>query len=64
MTNLNLVNEDFTYIEFGAGKGGLSYTINSLSNSKTIHILLEREGIRNKKDRYGENITRVLFILI
>jgi hypothetical protein len=56
---MELISEDFTYLEFGAGKGGLSYTINSLSNSKTVHILLEREGIRNKKDRYGENIIRV-----
>jgi hypothetical protein len=56
---MELISEDFTYLEFGAGKGGLSYTINSLSDSKTVHILLEREGIRNKKDRYGENIIRV-----
>ena len=55
-----MISEDFVYLEFGAGKGGLSYTINTQSNSKTHHILLEREGIRNKKDRYCENILRVI----
>lgn len=39
-----LLNKHYCYIEFGAGKGGLSSDICSkIKSPESIHILLERE---------------------
>lgn len=48
------------YIEFGAGKGGLSHYINSITGDKSLHILLEREGVRYKMDKHSDNLVRVM----
>jgi tRNA:m4X modification enzyme len=56
----DLLNKNDVYIEFGAGKGGLSHYINTLTNDQSIHILLEREGVRYKRDKYSDNLIRVI----
>ena len=61
--SFDLLSNDIIYVEFGAGKGGLSDKINSYKKGETIHILLEREGVRNKKDKSNENIIRVIIKL-
>jgi tRNA:m4X modification enzyme len=55
-----LLNKNDVYIEFGAGKGGLSHYINTLTNDQSLHILLEREGVRYKRDKYSDNLIRVI----
>ncbi len=55
----DLLDSRNVYIEFGAGKGGLSHYINSLTKDNSVHILLEREGIRYKRDKYSEGLFRV-----
>jgi hypothetical protein len=57
----NLIDLKNVYIEFGAGRGGLSEYIGKMLNHKSVHILLEREGVRFKKDRFYENMIRVSF---
>jgi tRNA:m4X modification enzyme len=54
-------NSDQTnvFIEFGAGKGGLSHHINKMTNNNSVHILLERDGVRYKKDRFTDKLFRV-----
>ena len=51
-----LIAPDFIYVEFGAGKGVLSYAIASKIqeefNTHSKNILLERESRRNKFDRF------------
>lgn len=59
MKNFDLLDNKNIFIEFGAGKGGLSYYINTLNNDNSIHILLERDGVRYKKDKYCEGLIRV-----
>jgi tRNA:m4X modification enzyme len=59
MKIFDLLDNKNIFIEFGAGKGGLSYYINTLNNDNSIHILLEREGVRYKKDKYCEGLIRV-----
>ncbi len=46
------------FVEFGAGKAGLSHFINNYSGDKTIHYLLERGSNRYKKDRYSDKLIR------
>ena len=41
-------------VEFGAGKGGLSEEINKVNNDKSIYILLERAGVRFKKENKNQ----------
>jgi hypothetical protein len=55
----NLLNKNNCYIEFGAGRGGLSHHINTLLNDSSFHILLERDGVRFKRDRHSANMIRV-----
>jgi hypothetical protein len=59
LSDVKLIDPDILYIEFGAGKGGLSFHINTLTNDKTTHVLLERDGVRFKRDRHSENMHRV-----
>jgi len=55
-------NQSNVFIEFGAGKGGLSCHINTLTMDNSYHILLERDGIRNKKDKHSDKLIRVNFL--
>ena len=52
--------ENYLVIEFGAGKGGLSKAVNSLVTSEhcCVNILLERQGLRHKKEANTENMLR------
>jgi tRNA:m4X modification enzyme len=59
----DLLDNRNIFIEFGAGRGGLSHHINTVMNDNSIHILLEREGVRYKKDRYTNNLIRVNIII-
>lgn len=54
----NKSNEQVIFIEFGAGKAGLSHFINSQTGNQTVHYLLERGSNRNKKDKYSEKLIR------
>ena len=51
-----LIAPDFVYVEFGAGKGVLSYAIATKVEKEfkahSKNILLERESRRNKFDRF------------
>ena len=47
-------SENTVVIEFGAGKGGLSEEINKENNDKSIYILLERSGVRFKKENKNQ----------
>lgn len=55
-----IINKDLNYVivEFGAGKGGLSKEINDLTNEAYINILLERQGMRNKKEAKSKTMLR------
>lgn len=55
-TDKSLKNDVF--IEFGAGKGGLSHKINQTTENKSYHILLERDGVRYKKDKHSDKMIR------
>jgi tRNA:m4X modification enzyme len=55
----SLIDSKNTYIEYGAGRGGLSHAICTEMENNSVHILLEREGVRYKKDRFHENSIRV-----
>lgn len=50
--------KDVVFIEFGAGKGGLTERISHDSSHKFKYVLLEREGVRYKKDKSSEKIVR------
>jgi len=63
MKNFDLLDYKNIYTEFGAGKGGLSYYINNLTKNNSLHILLEREGVRYKRDKFSQNLIRVKFYL-
>lgn len=62
--NSNMINEKeldekgCLVIEFGAGKGKLSYQIHKSTNDKAINILLEREGMRYKNEKKQINMVR------
>ncbi len=51
-----MISDKYIYVEFGAGKGILSFAIASkvkeLTNKNSKNILLEREVRRNKFDRF------------
>ena len=47
-------SENTILVEFGAGKGGLSEEINKENNDKAIYILLERSGVRFKKENKNQ----------
>ena len=52
LKQINLLNDKFCYVEFGAGKGLLTHEIaENLKPNKSAHILLERESRRNKFDK-------------
>lgn len=57
MENDSLIDSDACYVEFGAGKGGLSHWIEkSLENSSNSNFfLVEKGGVRYKKDVYHRN---------
>ena len=54
-------SENTMVIEFGAGKGGLSEEINKENNDKSIYILLERSGVRFKKENKKEKYNSIRF---
>ena len=54
----NYEDDSYIFIEFGAGKGGLTETIINSTNNKSNYILLEREGVRHKKDKCSDNCVR------
>ena len=47
-------SENTIVVEFGAGKGGLSEEINKENDDKAIYILLERAGVRFKKENKNQ----------
>lgn len=53
---VGLIRDDIIYLEFGAGKGILSYhlaeRVKKECNKMSKNILLERESRRNKFDRF------------
>mgnify|MGYP003348924735 CR=1 FL=1 len=49
MKNVNLLLGDF--VEYGAGKAGLSSFIALDADKKSTFIVVEREARRNKKDK-------------
>lgn len=55
MKSYNLINENYIYVEFGAGRGNFSHFIALENNDKSNHILLEREPRRNKLDKNHKN---------
>lgn len=55
MKSYNLINENYIYVEFGAGRGNFSHYIALENNDKSSHILLEREPRRNKLDKNHKN---------
>ena len=58
MKKFGLLSNDNIFIEFGAGKGGLSSYINAITDNDSLHVLLEREGVRYKMDMHNDNIIR------
>lgn len=55
----NLIDTDYLYIEFGAGKGALSHYISLKFNDQSKHLLIEREARRFKYDRNHPNFRRI-----
>lgn len=51
-------NRPSIFIEFGAGKAGLSHFINNFTGNTSIHYLLERGSNRYKKDRFSRKLIR------
>eukprot|EP00658_Telonema_sp_P-2_P079037 TRINITY_DN7557_c0_g1_i2.p1 TRINITY_DN7557_c0_g1~~TRINITY_DN7557_c0_g1_i2.p1 ORF type:complete len:448 (+),score=93.05 TRINITY_DN7557_c0_g1_i2:232-1575(+) len=47
-----LLGGQFCYVEFGAGKGGLSHTIAAATNDSALHILIDCGTVRCKDDRF------------
>lgn len=58
MKEFGLINDEYVYIEFGAGKGGLSEKVIEATKDKANYVLLEREGVRFKKDKCSKNCKR------
>ena len=54
-------SENTIVVEFGAGKGGLSEEINKENNDKAIYILLERSGVRFKKENKNQKYNSIRF---
>ena len=54
-------SENTIVVEFGAGKGGLSEEINKENNDKAIYVLLERSGVRFKKENKNEKYNSTRF---
>ena len=54
-------SENTIVVEFGAGKGGLSEEINKINNDKAIYVLLERSGVRFKKENKNEKYNSIRF---
>ena len=54
-------SENSILVEFGAGKGGLSEEINKENNDKAIYILLERSGVRFKKENKNQKYNSIRF---
>ena len=54
-------SENTIVVEFGAGKGGLSKEINKENNDKAIYVLLERSGVRFKKENKNEKYNSTRF---
>ena len=54
-------SENTIVVEFGAGKGGLSEEINKDNNDKAIYVLLERSGVRFKKENKNEKYNSTRF---
>ena len=54
-------SENTIVVEFGAGKGGLSEEINKENNDKAVYILLERSGVRFKKENKKEKCHSIRF---
>ena len=52
---MNFDSENFYIVEFGAGKGGLSEEISKINENKSMYILLERAGLRFKKENKNKN---------
>jgi tRNA:m4X modification enzyme len=55
MKEHNLINSNFAYIEYGAGKGRFSHQIAETlkyMNSTAVHVLIEREPRKLKYDRF------------
>ena len=47
-----LLEARFCYVEFGAGKGGLSHTLAAATSDTAAHILIDRGNPRMKDDRH------------
>ena len=58
---MNKDSENSIVVEFGAGKGGLSEAINKENNDKAIYILLERAGVRFKKENKNQKYHSIRF---
>ena len=58
---MNKDSENIIVVEFGAGKGGLSEAINKENNDKAIYILLERSGVRFKKENKNQKYHSIRF---
>ena len=58
---MNKDSENIIVVEFGAGKGGLSEAINKENNDKAIYILLERAGVRFKKENKNQKYHSIRF---
>ena len=55
----NLINDsNILVVEFGAGKGGLSKSINEIQGKTIINVLLERQGMRHKKEAKVDSMVR------
>ena len=52
---MDVNSENFYIVEFGAGKGGLSEEISKINENKSMYILLERAGLRFKKENKNRN---------
>lgn len=65
MQESNLLTPDTCYVEFGAGKGQLSYWISKVTNTipNTSVLLVERASLRhkldNKLDKSENNVFRI-----
>ena len=54
-------SENTIVVEFGAGKGGLSEEINKENNGRSIYVLLERAGVRFKKENKSQKYNSIRF---
>jgi len=51
LRTMGLLDKKLCYIEFGAGKGGLSHCLAAATEDKAWHLLIDRETRRRKDDR-------------